>query len=473
MSHASESNLKRPVAHAVPVLEVEAAEPAADVLAAEIQEAAEATPQRLLLEKAKAEPEPVQEVRPAPVGVAVPMATPAPLKPALQGDWVLPPADARMPAVIRIIFQVSEWLFGFVSILGALAILAALPVLQFLSLGYLLEAGGRIARTGRFREGFIGFRLAARIGTMVLCCWLWLLPVRLVADMANAAEIIDPGGPAANGWRLALFILMGLTFIHIVAACARAVHLLGQKEPWHFILTWLFFIWPFNVTWLACRIFRGGYYSEARDAVWNTVFSLRLPYYFWLGLRGFIAAFAWLVVPITMIAASRGNSNGAMLIGFLGAFLLAIILLYLPFLQLRLAATNRLRGGFELLAVREGYCLAPWAFTTAFILTLLFALPLYLLKIQIVPREAAWLPSLVFIFFIFPARLLTGWAMGRAHRRQAPRHWFFRWTGRLPLLPVAGFYVLIVFFTQYTSWHGVWSLYEQHAFLVPVPFLSM
>jgi hypothetical protein len=54
-----------------------------------------------------------------------------------------------------------------------------------------------------------------------------------------------------------------------------------------------------------------------------------------------------------------------------------------------------------------------------------------------------------------------------------PRHWFFRWTGRLPLLPATALYVLIVFFTQYTSWNGVWSLYEQHAFLVPVPFFGM
>ncbi len=105
-------------------------------------------------------------------------------------------------------------------------------------------------------------------------------------------------------------------------------------------------------------------------------------------------------------------------------------------------------------------------------MTLLFALPLYLLKIEMVPREATWLPGLVFIAFIFPARLLTGWALGRAGRRPQPRHWFFRWTGRLPLLPAAALYVLVVFFTQYTSWNGGWSLYEQHAFLLPVPFLK-
>src|SRR5262249_37680611 len=115
----------------------------------------------------------------------------------------------------------------------------------------------------------------------------------------------------------------------------------------------------------------------------------------------------------------------------------------------------------------------PWAFALAFFVTLLFALPLYLLKIEMVPREAAWLPSLVFIVFMFPARLLTGWALGRARHRSSPRHWFFRWSGRAGMVPVAAFYVLIVFFSQYISWHGVWSLYEQHAFLLPVPFFSM
>jgi hypothetical protein len=32
---------------------------------------------------------------------------------------------------------------------------------------------------------------------------------------------------------------------------------------------------------------------------------------------------------------------------------------------------------------------------------------------------------------------------------------------------------VIVYFTQFTSWHGVASLYEQHAFLLPVPFLDL
>ena len=85
----------------------------------------------------------------------------------------------------------------------------------------------------------------------------------------------------------------------------------------------------------------------------------------------------------------------------------------------------------------------------------------------------AWLPSLVFVVFIFPARLLTGWAMGRARRREQPRFILSRLFAFMAALPVVGFYTLIVYFTQYLSWYGAYSLYEQHAFLVPVPFLGM
>jgi hypothetical protein len=332
------------------------------------------------------------------------------------------------------------WVFGALVLTVGLAVLAALPLLQFLSLGYLLEAGGRVARTGRLRDGFIGVRRAARWGAVVAGCWLLLLPARLVADLAHSAEVIDPGGRVAAGWRAGLLVLIGLTALF---------------------------------AWLLLRLFTGGFYAKPRDAVWNAVVALRLPYYFSLGLRGFVGALAWLVVPITLLAVGTRPTQAAAMAGWLGAVALAVVLLYLPFLQARLAAANRLSAAFEVRAVRADFARAPWAFACAFVVTLLFALPLYLLKIEFVAREAAWLPSLAFIAFIFPARLLTGWALARAARRPGPRHWFFRWTGRLPLVPAAASYVIIVFFTQYTSWNGVWSLYEQHAFLVPVPFFGL
>ncbi|MBO0697506.1 MAG: DUF4013 domain-containing protein [Zavarzinella sp.] len=378
-------------------------------------------------------------------------------------DALAPPPLPRLkrgPNELQLLLLGIEWVFGLFCLVGGLALLASLPVLQFLSLGYLLESGGRIARTGRLRDGFIGLRIAARLGGIVLASWFFLLPVRFLANMAHEAELIDPGGRAGNGWWLALYAVMTAVFLHIILACARG----GRLR---------YFFWPFNFVWLIGRVFRGGFYADARDRVWDFTVGLRLPHYFWLGVRGFGVAFAWLLIPVSLLALGHSKLPAAPLLGLMGAVFLAVVLLYLPFLQLRVAATDRIGAGFDVFAVRRGFSRAPWAFAFAVVVTLLFALPLYLLKIEIVPQEAAWLPGLVFIGFIFPARLLTGWAMGRAARRGKPRHWFFRWTGRLPLLPAAGFYVLIVFFTQYTSWNGVWSLYEQHAFLVPVPFFGM
>jgi hypothetical protein len=375
-----------------------------------------------------------------------------------------PDVPAVLPApthgVIRRLFallaSMVEWFFGVFTLIVGLAIVAAIPILQFASLGYLLEVAGRIARTGRLREGFIGIRQAARVGGIVGGSWLVLLPLRFVASLAGSAELIDPGGPVARGWRIAATVLAVLTLGHIILACARG----GRLR---------YFIWlPGNLMWLVRRWRRGGYFQAARNAVWGFVVGLRLPYYFWLGVRGFVGSLAWLAVPVTMI----GIGRQVPLVGFLGALALGIVVLYLPFLQVRFAHEHRFAALFSVCEVRARFRRAPCAFALALFVTLAFALPLCLLRIEMIPREAAWLPSIFFIVFFFPARIFTGWAYARAGRREQPRHWFFRWTMRLAMLPVAALYVIVVFFAQYTAWEGILSLYEQHAFLLPVPFIG-
>lgn len=362
--------------------------------------------------------------------------------------------------IVNAITSAIGWVFGLISLMIILAALAAIPLLQFLSLGYMLEAAARVAKTGRLRDGFIGVRTAGRIGGVIAASWLLVLPIRLAADFARSAEIINPESKEAATWRLGVFILAVVTFFHISMAIAR-----GGKIR--------YFLWPFNFINVVLRVVRGGAYTAARDATWDLVMSFRLTHYFLLGLKGFIGALIWLVIPVTFLAMGHAKFAVAPLIGFVGGIMLAFVLIYLPLLQMRIATENRFGAVFEWLSVRRTFAKAPWAISAAFIISLAFALPLYLLKIEVVPSEAAWLPALVFMAFIFPARLLMGWAIGRAGKRKAPRHWFFRITGKLPLLPAAGFYVLIVFFSQYTSWNGVLSLYEQHAFLLPVPFFGV
>ncbi|MFI4875210.1 MAG: hypothetical protein ACIALR_07730, partial [Blastopirellula sp. JB062] len=89
----------------------------------------------------------------------------------------------------------GEWLFGLVSMIFLLAVLATLPVVNLLSLGYLLEVSGRVARTGRISAGLIGIRTAARLGSIALGTWLLFWPLRFLADLRDNANLIEPGGP--------------------------------------------------------------------------------------------------------------------------------------------------------------------------------------------------------------------------------------------------------------------------------------
>src|SRR4051812_13641505 len=114
--------------------------------------------------------------------------------------------------------SVLEWLFGLASLLGCLAAVAAVPVLNFIVLGYLLEASGSVAKSGRIRDGFIDIGKFARIGSLVAGTWLCLLLPRLVSSLATDAWLIDPGGAAAAGWRAAQIACTVLVIAHILLA---------------------------------------------------------------------------------------------------------------------------------------------------------------------------------------------------------------------------------------------------------------
>lgn len=375
------------------------------------------------------------------------------------------PIRASAPAWTRRHIQkvasVFDWLFGLLSIFIGLAIFSIVPVLNFLSLGYLIHASGRVAKSGKLRSGFVGIRKASILGSFFIGTWLVFLPVRIVSGLWKDAELIAPGGPTAQAWRAGLLILTVLTVFQVVWACLRG----GRLRH---------FLWPAPrrfFRWLSSP----GKIAPMRNAVADYLASLRLPYYFWLGLRAFVGTFLWLLAPVgtLVFAAQLPVDKGGALLSIAGGFLLMLVVLHLPFLQTHFALENRFRALFAVRTVRQMFQRAPVAFWLALFITLLFALPLYLLKIELPPREIAWMPSLFFVLFIFPARLLTGWAVSRSHRSQQPRHWFLRWGSRLALAPVVLFYVLFVYLSQYLSWNGSLSLFEQHAFMVPAPLMGL
>ena len=368
-----------------------------------------------------------------------PVIEPPPLKP--QSD--LPqPQRSLLGKISHGIYSVVEWCFGIFSLPAALAAISVIPVVNLLSLGYLLHVSGTIARTGRLRDGFIGVRRAGRLGMIIVSVWLALWPARLLAALRDSAVIVDPH--RIGGWSIALWILTALTCLLII----------------------------FGI-WLALGAPRK--FARARDAIWETAAGLHLPFLFWLGARGFAGTLLWLLIPVgLMILASNIASNAGVLVSLLGSLLMMGVLLLLPFQQAWFARENRFRAFIEVGAVCRLAGRAPFKFWLALSLTLVLAVPLFLLKVELTPAEITWLPALFFVVFGLPARMMVGWAMGRADRREASRYFVLRWLCRLVALglalPVVFSYVVILFFSQFISWNGTLSLLEQHAFLVPSPF---
>lgn len=387
------------------------------------------------------------------------MTEPPPLPPPLPVPAFGEPAAVKK-GFVRVLASILDWVFGFVALVALLATCSVVPVLNFLSLGYLLHVSGTIARTGRLRDGFIGVRKASVIGSIAAGTWLVVWPARLVSGMWRDAELIAPGSSVAKAWHAGLVAVIVIVIAHIVWACVRG----GKIRH---------FLWPQPLgfmRWLRTP----EKFGNLQRIVTDYIVGLRLPFYFWLGLRGFVGALTWLIVPVgILLIATRLPVGASVLLSLLGGMLLMLVAIHLPFLQARFAQTDRFNALFELREVRRLFQRAPLAFWVSLLVTLLFAVPLYLLKIELTPRELAWLPSLLFVIFIFPARLLTGWAMSRATRHEQPRHWFWRWTARLGIVPVGLTYVVVVYITPCLSWNGSLSLLEQHAFLVPAPLMAL
>ncbi len=371
----------------------------------------------------------------------------------------LPPFPVPWRHTLKCIGWITSLLFGMVSLVVLLAVLAAIPILNILALGYLLEAEGRVARTGKFRYAFPLLPLAPRFGAITLGVWLWLFLVRIVADAAQDARIIAPGSPAAVGWQVVLSIVSVGVAVHLVLAIARGGGF------------WCFFRPLKNLLWLMAALRRGDYFPRAEAAVREFIAALRIPHHFWLGLRGFIGTFLWLAPPTAIFAALTDTSKpGQVLLTLFGGVLLIPVLCWVPFLQAHFAAENRMGAFLAVRKVRELYRRASIRCFLAVIVMYALALPMYLFKIAAPPRDALWFETMIFIATIYPAKIFVGWSYARAQRCEA-RQWFFlRWPLWIVLAAALAFYLFLLFFTPAIGAFGRRVLFDHPALLLPTPF---
>lgn len=344
---------------------------------------------------------------------------------------------------------------GCLGIGAGLAAIAAVPVLQLATLGWLLEAEGRVARTGSLRGALPGVDRATRVGATLLGLFVLSLPLQLLASYAADARLYDPAPDAPlpralRRWTLAVGVATALLAL---GALAQGGGFLAFFRPIK------------SLRAVVGRLRAGPVLPRAWAAIQGFFSDLRLGHHVALGAMGLVAGLLWLGPP-TVLLARASDAPILVPLGFLG---LVVVIPWLVAGQAALAAEARFGAAFELRALRRRIHRAPLAHALATLVVLAAALPLYLLKIEPVPRDALWLPALFFVPAILPGRLLAGWAFARG-AREGRAHLVLRLTGKLVALPAAAAYVFVVFFWQFFTAHGSADLFGQHAFLVPVAF---
>lgn len=403
----------------------------------------------------------------------------------------------------------AEWMLGVATLIVLLAIVSAIPVVQILTLGYLLECARRVTRTGKYWSGVVGAKKAARIGSLAVGTWLCLLPVQYLSSVWYASNLIDPTSTTTTVLRVLQIVFAIALIAHVLAAWYCGGKL--RHFFWPIVAPFSLALWTVRkiadsptlrptlkslVGWVSphlvddiCRakpltdwflpavllkgLFTGRMFARARDGLWDFVVGLKVPYLFWLGLRGFAGTVAWVFLPTIMLVGITSLPEApAFLAGLAGAFLLSIVMIYVPFAQASFAHEGRMYALFDLGAMRRAFRGAPVLHVFSLFLLLALSLPLYLLKIERIPSELLWIPGVFFMIASWPTRMFVAWAFAKGLKREKPRIWLVRMPVRFLLLPVSLAFVFFVLFTPYLTWNGSLGLFEHHSILVPAPFFE-
>ncbi|MEM8913016.1 MAG: DUF4013 domain-containing protein [Planctomycetota bacterium] len=375
----------------------------------------------------------------------------------------------------------AETVFCVGSLVGLLAFVTALPVVQLVSLGYLLLVAGRLASGVPLNQSLPGLKIAGKIGMAVGAIALLSLPVGLLVHWSSVANIIDPGSSQAASLRFAAIASACVATLWLAWAWVRG----GQLAH---------YVWPEPRRWLS-QIWRWSTWLDASERLWMMAWSLQLPRLFWLGIRGWLGTLIWLLPAMLIMAVTRnGDPEAVGPIVALSLVALGWVLQYLPMLQTHFAAEGRWKAMFQWRQIRQDFAAAPWTWALSMLIGLvLMPIPLYLLKIEATPREITWLPCLVFVAFMLPARIAEGLALRRCRRKRAEAiaavdqgqparrsrakrllDLSSQWVVRLLVMPaIIVTYLAVLTASQFTSWDGVQTWIAQHALLVPVPFVGV
>ncbi|MCA9033998.1 MAG: hypothetical protein KDA91_02655 [Planctomycetaceae bacterium] len=367
---------------------------------------------------------------------------------------------------IRKPFRSLWWLvhisFGAICLILILAVFAAIPGLNLLTLGYMLDGQRRVALSGRLRDGFPLMKLAPRLGVVAIFTLLFLIPVRLLSTMCNAALIVRGGTDvSSDGLLLGLTILKTVTAMHLILAIMNGGTVGCFLRPIR------------NVRRIGKALVDRTFASERQHWIVEVWGILRPAYHFMLGLKAVLGAFLWLAIPTSLLVAYSAPGRvapGFAVLSFLGGLLLVLVAGWLPALQVQQAVSGRFMDIFRLRIARSMIRNSPVAWLFASVVLYAMTLPLYLAKIRLLPSDAFLVLTPVFIVAIYPSRILIAKAFHRSQSREQSAGFGFRWIARLLAFPLLALYVLFLFLTPTISELGRAAPLENHAFMSPVPY---
>jgi hypothetical protein len=372
-----------------------------------------------------------------------------------------------MPNVLRQPVAAGCWLIqaivGIVCLLTLLTLAATIPVLNLLTLGYLIEVQGRVARTGKLGDGLPLLPAARRAGLVMLWIALFLVPVRWLAGAASDAWLISPGSAQAWLWVAGLLVVSLFVTAHLLLSLARGGGFWCFLRPLKIFLSF------------RAQLNDGKYWGRATRELCGFFGALQLVHHVRLAAFAYVGIVLWVAIPTAMFTAvSYVDGPWQRWLTLVGGLGLVPVLMWLPFLQTRFAAEGRFRALFELGPVRELFRRAPftWALTLIVLYVTAFV-PLFYIakwKANVPPHETTWDVMLIFLVMIYPAKVMLGWSYHRATRRGSTRR-SWQWANSLLATAATCGYVYLLFLGQTSGRLGHQPVWQHFALLLPLPWL--
>lgn len=368
----------------------------------------------------------------------------------------------RIPRPWRHPLKFAGWvihgLFGLASLVFFLAIIAAIPIINILALGYLLDAEGRVARTGKITQGFPLLPQAKRLGGMAIGMMVFLLPLKYLGSFTSDAEIIDPLSSTSRVLELTTLFAASVVFVHLLFALGRGGSLSCFFRPIK------------NVKWMVAHLRSHNYLMQASASVREFVASLQLVKNFKLGFWGVLGVLMWTLFPTMLFAYADSTEGFPILVTIAGGVLLILVATWIPILQAGYACEEKFSAYRQLKQARLYFRRTPMLWTLAFLLGYALSLVLYLFKIVAPPQDGLWMMTIVFITAIYPARLFIAWVYARAKRVETVPNFLWRWLWSLTSVSLCSFYIFLLFFTRDIGANGKLVLFEQPLLMIPSPF---